>query len=48
LDVKAVGLLQSVLTQHLAARGMVMLTTHQDVEITSGAHRHLNLDSWKN
>lgn len=46
LDVKAVDLLQGVLTAHLRGGGMVLLTTHQDVEITTGAHRHINLDTW--
>lgn len=46
LDVKAVAALQTVLAEHLGCGGMVLLTTHQDVEITSGAHRHLNLDTW--
>jgi heme exporter protein A len=46
LDVRAVDLLQSVISNHLKSGGMALLTTHQDVEITSDAHRHVNLDSW--
>ena len=46
LDVRAVNLLQAVITRHLGAGGMVMFTTHQDVEISAGAHCHINLDAW--
>lgn len=46
LDTRAVNLLQTVITNHLGAGGMVMFTTHQDVEISAGAHCHINLDAW--
>lgn len=46
LDARAVNLLQTVITQHLGTGGMVMYTTHQDVEISAGAHCHINLDAW--
>ncbi len=46
LDARAVNLLQTVITQHLGTGGMVMYTTHQDVEISAGAHCHINLDTW--
>ena len=46
LDARAVGLLQAVITKHLSGGGLVMFTTHQDVEISAGAHCHINLDAW--
>ena len=46
LDARAVGLLQTVITKHLSGGGLVMFTTHQDVEISAGAHCHINLDAW--
>jgi heme exporter protein A len=46
LDVKAVDQLQGVIRAHLAGGGSVLLTTHQDVEISSSSHRDLNLDTW--
>jgi heme exporter protein A len=46
LDVKAVGALQDVMRNHLAGGGSVLLTTHQDVEISSSSHRDINLDTW--
>lgn len=46
LDVRAVNLLQTVITNHLGAGGMAMFTTHQDVEISATAHCHINLDAW--
>ncbi|OGT22181.1 MAG: heme ABC transporter ATP-binding protein CcmA [Gammaproteobacteria bacterium RBG_16_57_12] len=42
LDVAAIGLLQEVIAGHLNSGGMVVLTTHQDVEI-EGVVRQLNL-----
>jgi heme exporter protein A len=36
LDVKAVDFLQSVISKHIDKGGMVILTTHQEVELTSG------------
>ena len=44
LDVKAVDLLQSVISEHLEKGGMVMLTTHQDVRLTSNDVRTINMD----
>ena len=45
LDVKAVALLKRLITQHLQARGMVILTTHQDVDLDPGQMKEINLDS---
>lgn len=36
LDVTAVNTLQAVIRNHLARGGMVILTTHQEVDLTSG------------
>lgn len=46
LDVAAVDLLQSVIREHVEQGGMVMLTTHQEVELTSGRVKKLRL-GWK-
>ncbi len=46
LDVKAVERLQGVMRDHLASGGCVLLTTHQDVEISASSHRDMNLDTW--
>jgi len=46
LDKMAVELLQSVIRDHLASGGMVMLTTHQEVPLTSGHSKHLKL-GWR-
>jgi len=46
LDVAAVDLLQAVIRQHVEQDGMVMLTTHQEVELTSGRVKKLRL-GWK-
>ncbi len=46
LDVAAVDLLQSVIRQHVEQGGMVILTTHQEVELTSGKVKKLRL-GWK-
>ncbi len=43
LDVKAVELLQSIIADHVARGGMVILTTHQEVALTSGQARRLRL-----
>lgn len=43
LDVKSVGGVQIVLSEHLDNGGMVVLTTHQEVEITSRRARHVHL-----
>ena len=45
LDVRAVELLKGVIGKHLRASGMVILTTHQDVDLTVGSMKELNLDS---
>lgn len=46
LDVAAVDLLQLVIRDHVASGGMVILTTHQEVELTSGRVKKLKL-GWK-
>ncbi|MBF0218321.1 MAG: cytochrome c biogenesis heme-transporting ATPase CcmA [Gammaproteobacteria bacterium] len=43
LDRAAVGLLQGVIADHVANAGMVMLTTHQEVSLTTGEVRQLQL-----
>ena len=43
LDVAAVDLLQSVIAEHVANEGMVILTTHQEVALTSGQVQTLQL-----
>ncbi|MGA7981183.1 MAG: cytochrome c biogenesis heme-transporting ATPase CcmA [Chromatiaceae bacterium] len=43
LDVDAVDLLQILIAQHIADEGMVVLTTHQEVPLTSGQIRRLHL-----
>lgn len=45
LDVKAVGMIQAVLSEHLDNGGMVVLTTHQEVEIVNYRARHIHLGS---
>lgn len=45
LDLKAVGMIQLVLSEHLDSGGMVILTTHQEVEITANRARHIHLGS---
>lgn len=46
LDVAAVALLEKVLAAHVAKGGMVILTTHQEVALTSGKAKKLRL-GWK-
>ena len=46
LDKAAVALLQDVIRRHIADGGMVILTTHQDVELTTGTVKQLEL-GWK-
>lgn len=46
LDVAAVDLLQQVIRDHVANQGMVMLTTHQEVALTTGSVKELKL-GWK-
>ena len=43
LDVDAVDLLQGLIAGHVAAGGQAVLTTHQEVPLTSGQARHLDL-----
>src|SRR3569623_1338314 len=43
LDVNSVGRVQTLLGEHLDRGGMVVLTTHQEVEITSRRARHVHL-----
>ncbi|WP_295450528.1 cytochrome c biogenesis heme-transporting ATPase CcmA [uncultured Thiodictyon sp.] len=43
LDVAAVDLLQGLIADHVAAGGLAVLTTHQEVPLTSGQARHLDL-----
>lgn len=43
LDVLAVKLIQQLLEQHLAGGGMVVMTTHQDIDITAVSKVHLKL-----
>ena len=45
LDVAAVDLLKKMIADQVRAGGMVILTTHQEVEIDTGKIRHINLDS---
>lgn len=46
LDAAAVSFLQDVVRDHVADGGMVILTTHQEVELTSGEVKKLRL-GWK-
>lgn len=46
LDKAAVDLLQTLMRDHVESGGMVMLTTHQEVAITSGQVKELKL-GWK-
>jgi len=48
LDVAAVDLLQSVIADHINSGGMVVLTTHQEVALTSGQIQRLELGKKKN
>lgn len=43
LDVAAVDLLQSLIAEHVAGGGMVVLTTHQEVALTSGQIKRIEL-----
>jgi heme exporter protein A len=43
LDAKAVELLQSLIADHVAGGGMAILTTHQEVPLTSGQIQRLKL-----
>jgi len=46
LDKAAVDLLQTVIAKHVGNGGMVILTTHQDVALTTGEVKQLRL-GWK-
>ena len=46
LDKAAVDFLQTVITSHVENGGMVILTTHQDVALTTGEVKQLRL-GWK-
>lgn len=46
LDVVAIGVLSGVIANHLGSGGMVMLTTHQDVDI-EGVVRQLDLGAYR-
>jgi len=43
LDVEAVALLQGLIAEHLAGGGLVVMTTHQEVPLTSGQVARLDL-----
>ncbi len=43
LDVEAVEMLQTVISNHIAKGGMAILTTHQEVPLTSGEVQRLRL-----
>lgn len=45
LDVKAVDLLKQVIGKHMQAGGLVVLTTHQEVDLDVGTMKEINLDS---
>ena len=44
LDVDAVELLQSIIATHVDSGGMVILTTHQEVPLTTGEIKRLSLN----
>lgn len=43
LDLKAVALLESLIAGHVAGGGMVILITHQEVALSAGQIRHIDL-----
>ncbi|GAB6041166.1 cytochrome c biogenesis heme-transporting ATPase CcmA [Endothiovibrio diazotrophicus] len=43
LDVKAVAFLESLIAEHVAGGGMAIITTHQEVALTSGTVERLRL-----
>jgi heme exporter protein A len=43
LDVRAVDMLQAIIARHVEQGGMVILTTHQEVPLTSGQVKRLKL-----
>lgn len=46
LDIAAVELLQSIIAKHVDNGGMVILTTHQEVPLTSGKIKRLSLNEF--
>jgi heme exporter protein A len=46
LDKTAVELLQGIISQHIEAGGMAIITTHQAVPLIEGKIQHLNLDDY--
>ena len=47
LDVAAVELLQSIIARHVDKGGMVILTTHQEVPLTSGEIKRFSLNEFE-
>ena len=47
LDVAAVELLQSIIAKHVDNGGMVILTTHQEVPLTTGKIKRLSLNEYE-
>ena len=47
LDVAAVELLQSIIAKHVEQGGMVILTTHQEVPLTTGEIKRLSLNDFE-
>ena len=47
LDVAAVELLQSIISKHVENNGLVILTTHQEVPLTTGEIKRLSLNERK-
>ncbi len=45
LDTRAVALLETLLVDHVARGGLLIMTTHQEVALTSGTTRTLDLGS---
>ena len=43
LDVMAVKLIQELLEQHLKQGGMVVMTTHQEIDLTAASTTQLHL-----
>jgi heme exporter protein A len=43
LDVSAVGLMQELISEHLARGGMVIYTTHQPLQVAGATTRELSL-----
>lgn len=46
LDIAAVELLQTIISQHIKTGGMAILTTHQSVPLTEGKIQRINLDDF--